>query len=795
MAKKIGRFEVRGELGRGAQSVVYLGFDPQLQREIAIKTLHFSKPDPTQNKVLLDEARMMSKLRHPNIVPIFEAAEEGGDLYLVFEYVAGKNLAEFLRDSGALSPVKAVTTLRPILDAIAHAHQLGIIHRDLKPSNILLDEHGTPRVMDFGIAARIDDPDNAAQEYTGTPAYMAPEYIERREVSERSDIFAAGLVLFEMLSGQRAIEGKNIFQIMHRIANENVKLPSGVAVDDGLAGILYKALARDPAVRYQSAAQFAEALDEYLDPETKEQAGDGKQSTLEFLLRRMRHKTDFPALSESVSAINKIANSETESINKLSSSILKDFALTNKILRLVNSAYFRPAGGGSISTVSRAVIVLGFEAVRNIAITVLLFEHLQNKSNANLLKEEFLRANLAGILAKDLGATAQMRDLEQTFICSLFHNLGRMLSQYYFPEETDEIRRVIEQKKCTDDQAAFQVLGISFEDLGIAIAKQWGFPPLIVNSLRKLPPGHLKKPVTQEERLRVLSGMSNELCAVIAQMTPEARDKEMKKAMARFSDALPLDEKTIHETVKRSVEEVGEFARIIHLNLQQTSFGRQMRQFARGGAIETADGAAEGAGDDSLDGTLLRDAGPEDLGSDMDADGNETVDAQAILTAGIQDISNTLVEGFKLNDILRIILETMYRAMGFKRVVLCIRDAKSGQMLGRFGFGPDGSEVAKAFRFPLTFTPDIFHVATSKGVDILISDINDPKIAARIPAWYRKAISAQSFVLFPLNIKGNPVALIYADRDQAGGITIPEKELSLLRTLRNQAVLAIKQGS
>ncbi len=180
---------------------------------------------------------------------------------------------------------------------------------------------------------------------------------------------------------------------------------------------------------------------------------------------------------------------------------------------------------------------------------------------------------------------------------------------------------------------------------------------------------------------------------------------------------------------------------------------------------------------------------------DVDATpGGATVDAQAVLTAGIQDISNTLIDGFQLNDILRIILETMYRAMGFRRVVLCIRDAKAGVMQGRFGFGPDANDVARAFRFPLSFTPDIFHAATSKGVDLLISDIDDPKIASRIPDWYRKALPAHSFVLFPLNIKGNPVALIYADRDEPGGIAIPEKELQLLRTLRNQAILAIKQG-
>ena len=793
MSRHIGRFEVRQELGRGAQSVVYLGFDPQLQREIAIKTLHFSRPDPLQNRALLDEARAVSRMRHPNIVPIFEAGEERGDLYLVFEYVPGSNLAEFLQRSGALPPVKAVTIIRVVLDAVAHAHAQGIVHRDLKPSNILLDDDGKPRVMDFGIAARLDAGSAGDGQLTGTPAYMAPEYVLRREFGAASDVFAAGVVLLEMLTGRRAFPGQDIDQVMQQVASVDLAIPEGSAIDARLGAIVLKAVARDPTLRFQSAAQFGEALDNYLDPEDESGGrADSHQSTLEFLLRRMRHKSDFPALSESVGAINKIANSETESIDKLSNTILKDFSLTNKLLRLVNSAYFRPAGGGNISTVSRAVIVLGFEAVRNIAITVLLFEHLQNKSNANQLKEDFLRANLAGVLARDIGAAAHLRDLEQSFICALFHSLGRLLAQFYFPEESDEMRRIMAQKSCSEDSAAVQVLGISLEEMGIAIARQWGFPPLIVGSMRRLPPGAVKKPSQVEDRLRLLSSFANELCDVIAQATPESRERELKKTMARFAEVAGLDQQQVHGTVQRAVEEVADFARVIHLNLQQTAFGKQMRAFARGHAEQTA--AVDGENGQNFEAdTILADGDPlGGLGADPAA---PAVDAQAVLTAGIQDISNTLIDGFQLTDILRIILETMYRAMGFKRVILCIRDAKAGVMQGRFGFGPNANEVARAFRFPLSFTPDIFHAATSKGVDLLISDINDPKIAPRIPEWYRKAVPANSFVLFPLNIKGNPVALIYADGDQAGGIAIPEKELQLLRTLRNQAILAIKQGS
>jgi serine/threonine protein kinase len=810
MSKQIGRFEIIRELGRGAQSVVYLARDPHLQREVAIKTLHFLRADQKQNAVLLSEARMVSQLRHPNIVPIFEAGEQDGDLYLVFEYVPGKNLADYLKISGGLTPVKAIAILHPILDAIAHAHAAGLIHRDLKPSNILINEDGMPRVMDFGISAFVEAPTKDVEDFSGTPAYMAPEYISHREISERTDVFAAGLVFYELLTGQRAIQGRGVFQVMNQIANENVILPKdgSVVLDDQIASILYKALARDPQSRYESAEMMRDALDAYLEPEVLAPSADAKQSTIDFLLRRMRHKSDFPALSESVSAINKITGSDKESVSQLSNTILKDFSLTNKILRLVNAAYYRQAGGGNISTVSRAVLVLGFDAVRNIAITVMLFDHLQNKGNANHLKDEFLRANLAGILAKEIGSKTASRDVEQAFICAMFHNLGRLLSQYYFPEESEQIKQVIEQKQCSEEMASTQVLGISYEDLGIGIAQTWGFPSLIVNSMRKLPAGPIRKNAGPEERLRVLSAFSNELCKVIADATPEERQKELRKVTARYNESIAISEPDLKQTMEKSFAEVAKFAGVIHLNLQQTPFGRQIKarsvERAEPGAQSEAKGSRSmevSAGvDENVAETVLSDTvlagvveGPSTSGETGLVDTSGA--AEAIMMAGIQDISNTLVEDFKLNDVLRIILETMYRAKGFKRVILCIRDGRNNTMLGRFGFGPDAQEKAKRFNFPLAFTPDIFHAGLSKNVDILISDTNDPKIAARIPEWFRKGVGAETFVIFPLCIKGNPVAMIYADCDHAGEIVIPEKELSLMRTLRNQALLAIKQST
>lgn len=791
MGERIGRFEIRGELGRGAQSAVYLAFDPHLEREVAVKTLHFSAASARRNIDLLGEARLVSKLRHPGIVPIFEVGEQDGDLYLVFEYVPGESLAQLIGREAPLPAARAASLMSAILAAIAHAHREGIIHRDLKPSNILIDERGNPRVMDFGIARRIEGGGSSSRELSGTPAYMAPEYIAGHMVSEQTDVFAAGLILLEMLTGRRVFEGDSPQAIIDKVAKQAVAMPTGVPVEPRIAAIALRAVAHDPQERFRSAEEFRQALDAFLAPPEEDRDRQAAQSTVEFLLRRMRHKSDFPALSESVSAINRIASSETESIDALSLTILRDFSLTNKILRLVNSAHYRQAGGGNISTISRAIIVLGFDAVRNIAITVLLFEHLQDKANANVLKEEFLRANLAGILAKDIAVQIKTRDLEQAFICSMFHNLGRLLAQFYFPEETEEIRNLVASKACSEAAAAQRVLGIGFEELGIGIARSWGFPPLIVNSMERLPPGAVRRPRTPEERLRALSSYANDLCQALTVQDSAEREKELGRIGARYGDAVTLDKKSVREVLLRAIEQVADFARIVRINLGQTPFGQQLRRFA--GADRAAAPTAE---DITLGGAALAWETPAGLDTgNFPAEGQKAADAQALLTAGIQDISNTLVSDFKLNDILRIILETMYRAMGFHRVLLCIKDAHTNTMRGRFGFGPQVDELARAFRFTLRFTPDIFHAATSKGVDILITDIDDDKIADRIPDWYRKASTAKTFVLFPLTVKSNPVALIYADKPHAGDIEITEKELQLLRTLRNQALLAIKQST
>jgi len=169
--------------------------------------------------------------------------------------------------------------------------------------------------------------------------------------------------------------------------------------------------------------------------------------------------------------------------------------------------------------------------------------------------------------------------------------------------------------------------------------------------------------------------------------------------------------------------------------------------------------------------------------------------AAELLAAGIADITNSMVESFKLNEVLRMILETMFRALGFRRVVFCLRDPKTETLTGRFGLGEGADGVAAQFRVPLRGGTDLFAAVCAKGADTLISDATVASIEARLPPWYRSGVHAPAFLLLPLMLKGAPFALIYADKAQPGGIALGDKELSLLRTLRNQAVMAFKQAS
>jgi serine/threonine protein kinase len=791
--RTVGRFELRRELGKGAQATVWLGYDARLDREVAVKLL---KPgaDATAVSQWLHEARSVSRLNHPHIVPVYEADEQQGQSYLVFEYVAGPTLAEKLKRDGALAPREAVMLMLGVVEALQTAHAAGIVHRDLKPSNILVDGSGRARVMDFGIAARVKD--GSDQRIVGTPGYMSPEAARGEAPSPSMDIFAAGMMFGELLAGKPLLRERDPYRAIHRVQQEDMTLPAEMSaqVDDALRAIVLRAIARDPAQRFAGASDLHAALTKWLTPDEAPSAASGN-GTLDFLLRRMRHKSDFPALSDSVGRIQRVANSDNESLNSLSAEILKDVALTNKLLRLVNSAHYS-AAGGAVSTVSRAIALVGFAGIRNMALSLVLLEHMQDKTHAQQLKEEFLRSLMAGTLASEL--CTQPRDSEEAFIGSLFHGLGRLLTEFYFPEEARQIRQLVRPSGSTpplgEKIASGKVLGLSYEDLGLGVARHWGLPDTLQRCMSRPEGEPPAKPVDRgPDRQRWLAAVANEVADTLLYCDPKEAAKRVNGIAQRHARALEVDAEALSAAADVARTKLSQMAAAMGLHVAPQSPARRLLH-------NPVDEAATQAfrPDDSLTPHQLQATAPMPL-DDGDPDTLRHAKAADMLAAGIQDITNTMVsDNFKLNEVLRMILETMYRGLRFRRVVFCLRDPKTETLTGRFGLGEGSDVVARLFKIPLRAAgggaADLFSAIVMRAADTLIADATAANIAQRLPGWYRGEVYAPSFLLLPLTMKSAPFALIYADMARAGGIVLDEKELSLLRTLRNQAVMAFRQA-
>ena len=265
---RIGRYRVTGLLGRGAMGMVYLGHDPAIDRAVALKTIHRRLLTGEEGAEWLErfrrEVRAAGRCLHPNIVTVFEYGEEAGAPYIAMEYVQGRELREYLKERQPLPLANAVAIIVQVLQALGHAHACGVVHRDIKPGNIIVMADGQVKVTDFGIA-RLETGSAMTQHgmAVGTPAYMAPEQFGGQEADRRADLYAAGVVLFELLTGVRPHAGRGASDLMYQVLHEaprratqlNPRLP------EALDAVFARALAKRPLDRFQEANEFVAALE------------------------------------------------------------------------------------------------------------------------------------------------------------------------------------------------------------------------------------------------------------------------------------------------------------------------------------------------------------------------------------------------------------------------------------------------------------------------------------------------------------------------------------------------------
>src|SRR3954465_15254644 len=265
---KVSRYEITGELGKGAMGRVYKAVDPTIGRTVALKTMRLDVHGLETDEMLRrfkNEARLAGVLNHGNIVTIHDAGEENGLFYIAMEYIEGVTLHSVLNQRKTLPPEDIINISKQICAGLDHAHHHGVIHRDVKPANIMLEPDGTAKIMDFGIAKSGGGGVTSTGQVLGTPNYMAPEQVRGHVLDGRTDLFSFGVMLYEMTTGEKPFAGTNVTTIIYKIIHEDPVPPRelDVTIHPGLDKVIMKALAKKPDERYQTGAELARDLQSY----------------------------------------------------------------------------------------------------------------------------------------------------------------------------------------------------------------------------------------------------------------------------------------------------------------------------------------------------------------------------------------------------------------------------------------------------------------------------------------------------------------------------------------------------
>jgi len=497
----------------------------------------------------------------------------------------------------------------------------------------------------------------------------------------------------------------------------------------------------------------------------------------------MRERGDFPAMAKTVGEISKLTSSEATSTSALAETVLQDYGLAQKLLRLVNTVAF--AQRGQVTTISRAVLLLGFERVRNVATGLILFEHLQAHAKAPDLVDTLNMSFYSAILGRAIADGTSFADPEEAFISALFHNLGRILVAMYLPDDLVAIKASPEP----DHEAAVQsVLGLSYAAVGVAVAETLNLPSKLARSITRVSGARAHQSMTDAERLGCLSTLSNGITDALAAPT-EARDKRaaINTLIRSYGSHFAALDGKIDGLITAAVKELKEHSGAFHLNLPDSAFVHGLGEWR-------IDSLVSPGGKDAV--TAASAAGGLIDVPEHDLSAHEV--PETVLTRGLHEITSLLVTDFSLDDVLRVILETIYRALGVgrTRAFFLLKDRSAPVARFRFGLGQSAADMRAWMEVPIGGTDDLFSLAARQHKDIVIKNVSAPEAAVLLPHWYRQRLIARRYVvLLPLVVEQKALGLFYIDGDEANARLLTPARLNYLKVLRGQAVVAIHQKS
>jgi HD-like signal output (HDOD) protein len=506
-------------------------------------------------------------------------------------------------------------------------------------------------------------------------------------------------------------------------------------------------------------------------------------SPVERILERMRESGDFPAMANTVGRISALTSSEATSTSALADTVLQDYGLAQKVLRLVNTAAF--AQRGQVTTISRAVLLLGFERVRRVATGLVLFEHLQAQARTPDMVDTLNMSFYSAFLGRTIADSTSFTDPEEAFISALFHNLGRMLVAMYLPDELT----IINASNPDDHDAAVQsVLGQSFTSLGIAVSEGLKLPAKLSDSMARISGSQSHQSMTATEKLACVATLANSITDALAAPT-DARAKRaaIERLIRSYGSHFAALDGRVDALIAAAVAELKEHSATFRLDVPGSAFIHGLSEWRIDSMV--AKGGDDGGAAASSSGRLI-----EVPDSDLAADDVP----ETVLTHGLHEITSLLVTEFTLDDILRVILETIYRALGVgrTRTFFLLKDPSAAVARFRFGLGQSAADLRAWTDVSLSGVDDLFSLAMRQHKDIVIKNVSAPGVRGLLPEWYRQQIVPGHYlVLLPLVVEQRALGFFFIDGDESNVRLLTPALINYLKVMRGQAVVAIRQKS
>jgi HD-like signal output (HDOD) protein len=491
------------------------------------------------------------------------------------------------------------------------------------------------------------------------------------------------------------------------------------------------------------------------------------------LMQKVCGDEDMFALGSSVARVIQMADSDAHGTHDLAYYVLSDVALTQRILRLANTVQYRVAAGTAVTTVSRAISLLGFDNVKTTALGMLLVDALGN-SHATAVRVELEAALCASLVGREMARHSFYQGAEEASIGALFKNLAPLLVASHEHERYREIAALVAAGKHTVGQASQLILGCSYDALSEAVLAEWNIPDVIVRAQSALPSGTLKVAANRGEWMRQVASFGLEVARLLARPGDPAGTPEAKALLARYGGALNIDATQLDELFQ--MVQQGMDALLKSMNMTPAP---KLAPEPDGGGLPNVLMLA----------TL--DAGEDQEGSCHPS--GKPKNARELLLAGVQDVTQMRASGQgKVNEVILAVLETLYRSMGFRCATVCLKDPRAGQYRARVSFGENEARVQAGFAFPTASSRDIFHLAMENNADLMIEDATSTKIRDLLPAWHRQLLpDAQSFIVLPLVVGKVQLGLFYGDRVRTAPEGVPPDETSLIKALKGQVLAAL----